>query len=82
MSAFIEITSEQAIHVYADAYHKLYKRVPKDLRVLDRDWVVVNGARVRVTELEYLTLQLETEYRKTNENKKNIMLRLLNWFKQ
>jgi hypothetical protein len=78
----MQLTSEQAIHIYTDAYNKLYKRQPKDIRVLDRDWVVVNGARMRVTELEFMTHQLEQEYRKATEGKKNVVLRLISWLKQ
>ncbi len=78
----MELTSEQAIFSYADAYQKLYKRSPRELRVVDNEWVIVNGARMRVDELEYLTRQLEQEYTQTMSQKKNMVMRLLNWFKQ
>ncbi|MFN8529895.1 MAG: hypothetical protein U0670_14930 [Anaerolineae bacterium] len=77
----MEITSEHAIVTYADAYQKLYNRPPRDLHVLDHDWVMVNGARMRVGELQFLTNQLEQEYTKSNAHKKNLVLRLINWFK-
>ncbi|MDX2160110.1 MAG: hypothetical protein SF162_02175 [bacterium] len=77
----MELTPERAALTYADVYQKLYNRPPRDLHVLDQDWVMVNGARMRVTELEYLTTQLEIEYRKALSHKKSIVSRLINWFK-
>lgn len=66
---------------YTEAYEKLYKRTPRDLRVLDNEWVIVNGARMRVAELEYLTRQLQQEYNQGLEQRRGVVLRLLNWFK-
>jgi len=78
----MDITSEKAMIHYAEAYQKLYKRMPKDLRALDNHWVIVNGARMRVTELEYLTRQLQQEYSQSLAARKNLVNRLLKWFKQ
>lgn len=74
-------TTEKIVAHYAEAYQKLYNRAPKDLRMIDGDWVIVNGARMRVRELEYLTEQLHKEYNQGKEDKKNVVLRLLKWFK-
>jgi hypothetical protein len=68
--------------LYAEAYQKLYKRMPKDLRALDNNWVVVNGARMRVSELEYLTKQLQQEYSQSLDERRGLVNRLLKWFKQ
>lgn len=78
----MEINAERALTGYAEAYRKLYNRQPRDLRAVDNDWVIVNGARMRVNELEYLTRQLQQEYTQGLEKKKSMVLRLLNWFKQ
>ena len=78
----MDITSEKAMIHYAEAYQKLYKRMPKDLRALDNNWVIVNGARMRVAELEYLTRQLQQEYSQSLAARKNLVNRLLKWFKQ
>ena len=75
-------SSEKAMMHYAEAYQKLYKRMPKDLRALDNNWVMVNGARMRVSELEYLTKQLQQEYAQSVAHQRSIVNRLLNWFKQ
>ena len=77
-----EINAERALIGYAEEYRKLYNRQPRDLRAVDNDWVIVNGARMRVNELEYLTRQLQQEYTQGLEKKKSMVLRLLNWFKQ
>jgi hypothetical protein len=67
---------------YAQAYQRLYKRLPRDLRALDNNWVVVNGARMRVAELEYLTRQLQQEYDQSLAQRRSVVNRLLKWFKQ
>ena len=73
--------SENVMHNYAVAYEKLYNRRPRDLRAVDNDWVIVNGARMQISELEHLTRQLQLEYRQTLGNRRNIVSRLVKWFK-
>lgn len=72
---------EILMHNYAEAYEKLYNRRPRDLRAVDGDWVIVNGARMRLGELEHLTKQLQLEYKQTLANKRNVVSRLIKWFK-
>ena len=74
-------TPENVMHSYATAYEQLYNRRPRDLRAVDNDWVIVNGARMRITELEHLTRQLQLEYRQSIGNRRNIVGRLIKWFK-
>lgn len=75
-------TPERVMYDYVQAYEKLYNRHPRDLRVLDNDWLVVNGARMRVSELEMLTNQLQTEYKQTtNQQQRRIVSRLIKWLK-
>ncbi len=78
----MDISAEKAMIHYADAYQKLYNRRPHDLRALENGWVIVNGARMRVTELEYLTTQLQREYNQGNEDRRSVVTRLLKWLKQ
>lgn len=78
----VGVGAEHTLHSYSQAYQRLYKRTPKDLRMIDHEWVIVNGARMRVMELEYLTLQLQREYNQGIERKRTVVQRLLNWFKQ
>lgn len=66
---------------YVEAYEKLYNRRPRDLRAVDGDWVVVNGARMRLIELEHLTQQLHLEYSQSLESRKSVVSRLVKWFK-
>jgi hypothetical protein len=77
----MHLTSEKVMLHYSEAYQKLYKRIPKDLRALDNDWVIVNGARMRVAELEYLTRQLQQEYRQGLTERRSVVTRLVRWFK-
>lgn len=75
------MNAEKVMQNYVEAYHKLYNRTPSDLRALDHEWVIVNGARMRITELEYLTKQLQQEYSQMMLNRRNLVSRLINWFK-
>jgi hypothetical protein len=75
-------SAEKAMVQYSDAYQKLYKRLPKDLRTIDEDWVIVNGARMRVIELETLTKQLQQEFKQGLAAKRGVVSKLLSFFKQ
>ena len=74
-------STERLLYQYLEAYRKLYNRRPAELRVLDEDWVVVNGARMRMTELEYLTNQLQMEYLQVLGQRRSLVSRLINWLK-
>ncbi len=78
----MEPSPDKVMSNYAQAYQKLYNRMPKDLRLLDHEWVIVNGARMRVTELEYLTRQILQEYNQTLGQKRTIVSRLIQWLKR
>lgn len=78
----MDVSPETALVRYSEAYQQLYNRKPKDLRTLENGWVIVNGARMRATELEYLTAQLQIEYRQGLEQRRSIVHRLLKFFKQ
>jgi hypothetical protein len=82
MESMMEVSSEKAMMYYAEAYQKLYNRRPKDLRAIENGWVIVNGARMRVTELEHLTLQLQREFNQGLDQRRNVVSRLLKWFQQ
>ena len=43
-------------------------------------WVIVNGARMRVAELDYLTQQLEFEYNRQVVERRSVVRRLIGWF--
>lgn len=75
------VPAEEVVAYYTKAYQKLYNRTPSDLEVLDQDWVVVNGARMRVSELEYLTHRLQQEYAQGLEERRSVLTRLVKWFK-
>lgn len=71
---------EKAMARYLEIYQSLYKRAPSELRDLGGDWVLVNGARMTIDELEQLTAQLQRELQQEQARKRNIVKRLLNWF--
>lgn len=73
--------AEKVVKHYTEAYQKLYQRTPRDLRILDHEWIIVNGARMRLTELEYLTRQLMQEYQQGMDERRGIITRLIKWFK-
>lgn len=72
--------AEWVMRNYVEAYEQLYQRRPRDLRALDQEWVIVNGARMRLDELEYITRQLQQEYQQTR-SKRSVVERLIRWFK-
>lgn len=71
---------EKAMARYLDVYRALYQRTPSELRDLGDDWVLVNGAQMRVEELETLADDLHREYQQVLANKRSIVKKLLNWF--
>jgi hypothetical protein len=77
----VNLSAEQVMTHYAEAYRQLYNRLPRELRALDNNWVIVNGARMRVTELEYLTQQLQQEYKQGLPERRSVVLRLVKWLK-
>lgn len=72
---------DKVLRNYAEAYRKLYNRNPKDLRTLDSEWVVVNGARIRISELEELTVRLRREYQESIADRRTMISRLVKWLK-
>ena len=76
----MQITVEQALQGYAAVYHKLYQRVPRDLRIINTEWVIVNGARMHVSELISVTTQLYAEYKRGQDKKKTLVGRLIGFF--
>jgi len=71
---------ERSMAHYLEIYKTLYKRVPTELRDLGNNWVQVNGARMTITELEYLTIQLQSELIQERSQRKSIVNRLLRFF--
>ncbi len=71
---------EKATARYLDMYQKLYHRSPRELRDLGNDWVLVNGARMSVDQLENLTGELALEYERYVKTRRSAVQRLLNWF--
>lgn len=65
---------------YLNLYLSMYQRNPKELRDLGNNWVLVNGARMRVEELEGLAEELNREYQQVVANKRSILKKLVNWF--
>jgi len=72
---------QTVVEHYTEAYQKLYQRTPRDLQILDHDWIIVNGARMRISELQYLTQQLQQEYKQGLEQRRGLVKRLVTWFK-
>lgn len=75
-----DMNTERAMARYLDIYQALYRRTPSELRDLGSDWVLVNGARMSLEELEQLTEQLQMELHEERARKRNIVKRLLGWF--
>jgi len=77
----MRVDVDQVMNTYSEAYQNLYQRTPKTLQVLSDDWILVNDAKMRVSELEYLTTQLQLEYNQAKRNQRSIVRRLIAWFR-
>lgn len=64
---------------YAEAYNALFHRPPSELRDLGNQWVLVNGARMSIDELEQITMQMRLELQQERARKRNLLQRLVNW---
>lgn len=76
-----ETSTQQILFGYMQAYKKLYNRYPRTIETIKGDWVVIGGAQMHVREVEQLTTRLLEEYRQANEQKRNVVERLIRWFK-
>ena len=74
------VNTEIAMAKYLEIYQSLYRRTPTELRDLGGEWVLVNGARMSLIELEQLTQQLQREYQEERHRKRGLVKRLLTWF--
>ncbi len=74
------VNIEKAMARYTEIYQSLYRRKPSELRDLGGAWVIVNGARMSVEELEHLTGQLQREFQQEQHRKRGLVKRLLGWF--
>src|SRR5260370_32750497 len=76
----VSVNTEKAMAEYLEVYQSLYRRTPSELRDLGSDWVLVNGARMSLAELQQLTEQLQRELQQEQIRKRNVVKRLLTWF--
>jgi hypothetical protein len=74
------LNTEKSMAQYLEIYQTLYRRMPSELRDLGGDWVLVNGARMTLQELEQLTEQLQREFQQEKSRKRNLVKRLMTWF--
>ena len=74
------MNTENAMAKYLEIYQSLYRRAPSELRDLGGDWVLVNGARMSLIELEQLTDQLQRELQEEKNRRRGLVKRLLTWF--
>lgn len=75
------MSTHEAVKSYNTIYERLYQRPPKGLEIIDDQWVMVNGARMSLSELQFLTDRLQQEYQETIAQKRSLVGRLVHWFK-
>lgn len=75
-----QLRVEKAMARYSNLYLSLYQRTPKEMRDLGNNWVLVNGARMNVEELENLAEELNREYQQILANKRTLVKKLMGWF--
>ncbi len=74
------LETEHAMVQYTQAYLALYRRTPRELRDLGSGWVLVNNAKMSLTELERLTEQLKSELQQEQSRRKGLVGKLLKFF--
>ncbi len=77
----MNLSAENVISQYKQAYQRLYDRTPQYLYVLDSEWVIVNGARMKATELQLVVQRLNDEYNQQIAKRQSIVHRLISWLK-
>lgn len=77
----MDTSAELALARYAEVYEKVYEHAPKDVRILSGDWLIVNGAQMRASELSHMTETLEQEYTLEQARKRSLAARLTAWLK-
>ena len=77
----MNMTAEQALMCYADAFYRVYNFMPDDLLALDEEWAFVNGVRIPVCEVAWLTNSLEQEFA-MQQQKRGVVVRLIEHFEQ
>lgn len=73
--------AELALAQYTEIYEKVYAHSPKDVRILSGDWLVVNGAQLRASELAQMTALLEQEYALVQSRKRSFASRFTSWLR-
>lgn len=75
------VNNEQMMTRYIEVYQSLYRRTPSELRSLGGEWVIVNGARMTLNELQMLTEQLQRELNQEKARKRTLLQKLVSWLK-
>jgi hypothetical protein len=78
----VSLHTEERLAHYTEAYRKLYRCNPSELQLVDGDWVNVNGEQVPVAELDRLTQQIQREYERIVDQRRQTVERLVVFLKQ
>jgi hypothetical protein len=76
------LSAEQAAIQYADAYRKLYRRVPPECKPIDSEWVRMDGVPVRVSQLQELTDEIHSAYEQIVGERRRTVERLVEYLQQ
>lgn len=75
---------QKTITRYIQLYEALYDRQPKDVRVIDGEFILINNTQIRLADLKQLTQQLQHEYdakRRQQRQQRSTIQRLINFFR-
>ena len=75
------MTAEQTLMCYTDAFYRVHRYVPDDIFAVDENWVFLNGVKIPVSEVAWLTNCLEQEYA-IQQMKRGVVVRLIEYFEQ
>ena len=78
----VQRIADEVVVQYARAYERIHLRRPDDLRVIDHDWVILNGVRMSAAELQYLTDELRSEHDQSMAERRRTANRLVAFLSQ
>lgn len=77
----METKAERALTQYVSIYEKLHAAPPKDICILSGDWLLVDGAQLRASELARMSEQMERDYILAQARRRGIALRVASWLR-
>jgi hypothetical protein len=77
----METNAERALSQYTAIYERLFAEPPANVCILSGDWLLVDGAQLRASEVVHMSEQLERDYILAQARRRGIALRVMSWLR-